>query len=512
MKKKSVLKIILSVVVIIGAFLFVELSMNSQEDVELTKTNVSVDFTNLHALVSWDEVKGADGYDVLRKFGKNGTYVEIGNVKAEDKVLEYKDVYRDSFTGERKENLTAGYFVDASNNDIFYTVRPYKLNGSVKTLGEYYSDGDFHLEAPCIVDVKKINNQEFSIEWSTVKNAEQYDIYIGCDIDGKREWEKVSEVDHENKTRLIERIQVKEGYSYFTVKAVATKNGETVYSDFDSDYTIDNRKYENSNVLFFGDSITFGSPYKGKTTRDVFSYPHRVSQLTNIQFYNPSIPGSTYTYKEKSNRSRMIQIAQCLKDSRNVTEKDLTKNGKDGVHASDMYVYKTDFVDNQINGRKFKDFDVVIMAVGTNDYLDDNPFGALDSTNIREFNGAVNTIIRYFQDASQERVSEGKKPIKVVFVDLFYSDRTYDYSQKTNRFITKNKIGLTLTDYQNNINDLVKEYKTQGIDVYQFHDTYINEDNCPYTMSDNLHMNRYAYAKIGNNLAKYLIENRIIEE
>ena len=58
--------------------------------------------------------------------------------------------------------------------------------------------------------------------------------------------------------------------------------------------------------------------------------------------------------------------------------------------------------------------------------------------------------------ANVERNKEGKKAIKIVFVDLFYSDRTNNYAQKTNRFVTKNKIGLTLTDYQNDINALVK--------------------------------------------------------
>ncbi|MDQ9826320.1 hypothetical protein RFZ44_23780, partial [Acinetobacter sp. 163] len=74
----------------------------------------------------------------------------------------------------------------------------------------------------------------------------------------------------------------------------------------------------------------------------------------------------------------------------------------------------------------------------------------------------------WIKEGSDQRVAEGKKPIKVVFVEMFYSDRTKVYSQLTNRFETKNDIGLTLTDYQNNYNKLIEKYKNEGFDVYQF--------------------------------------------
>lgn len=68
-------------------------------------------------------------------------------------------------------------------------------------------------------------------------------------------------------------------------------------------------------------------------------------------------------------------------------------------------------------------------------------------------------------DASKARVAEGKQPIKVVFLNLFYSDRTHSYAKRTNRFTTKNKIGLTLTGYQNAINRIASKY--DSIDKYQ---------------------------------------------
>lgn len=477
------------------------------------KPEVSVDFTNLHALISWDNIDSTNTYKVYRKIGLNGQYKEIATIdSSNEKSMSYKDIYQKSFTDEEeKKLLCAGYFVDASTNSLVYTVRGYKNENGKESFGNYLQDGDFHLEAPSIVSVTKNDSATATIEWCTVQNAKEYYLYSGYnDESGNRHWKKVGEVKQQDSTRIRQTVKVDSGHDYFTVKAVSTKNGEEICSTYDKGFTIKNRNYENKNVLFFGDSITFGSPYKGKTTRDVFSYPWRVQQLTNINYYNPSIPGSTYTYKNQSNRSRMIQIANCLRTGRNVTEADLTKNGRDGVHKSDMYVYKTNFVNNQINGKRFEDFDVVVMAVGTNDYLDDAKLGNLDSKNIYEFNGAINTIIDYIDAASKNRVMNGKSEIKIVFIDLFYSDRTYDYSQKTNRFETKNKIGLTLTDYQNDIDKLVKNYKSKGLKVYQYDNTTINTDNCPYMTSDNLHMNRFAYTQIGNEFTKYLIENKII--
>ena len=477
-----------------------------------SKPNLKVDFTNLHASISWNKLKDTSIYKVFRKNSLNGSYKEIANVKSNNKQITYKDIYHDSFkTSKEKSLLCANYFVDASTSDLVYTVRGYTKVDGKESFGNYYRDGDFHLEAPSIVSVNKTDSTNVTIEWSTVKNANKYYLYSGYnDNSGSRHWQKIGTVKQGTSTRLKTSLKVNSSHNYFTVKAVSNKNGKPVYSLYDKGFNISNRKYRQKNILFFGDSITFGSPYKGKYTRDVFSYPWRVQQLTNVKYYNPSIPGSTYTYKNQSNRSRMIQIAECLRTGRNVTENDLTKNGKDGIHSSDMYVYKDNYVNNQINGRTFEDFDVIVMAAGTNDYLDDAKLGKLNSTNIKEFNGAINTIMGYINVASEKRVSKGKSAIKVVFVDLFYSDRTYDYSKKTNRFKTKNNIGLTLTDYQNDIDSLVANYKKNGMKVYQYDNKTVNSVNCPYTTSDNLHMNRFTYTQIGNQFTNYLIKNKII--
>ena len=313
-------------------------------------------------------------------------------------------------------------------------------------------------------------------------------LYTGYKDGSKVQWTKVKEVEHEPATRQKETITVNAAHTYFTVKAKFVRDGKTLYSDFDKNFTISHRTYQAKNILYIGDSITFGSPYKGENTVEVFSYPWRVQQLTGAKMYNPSIPGATYAYKNDKNRDRLVEDV-----------------------AVPMNEGKTPYKALHENSQTYKDFDIVVMAAGTNDYSDDILLGDKNSTDRTEFNGALNEIMGYISAASEERVQEGKKPIKVVFVDLFYSNRTHVFAELTNRFVTYNNIGLTLTDYQNNLNNMIEKYENEGVDIYQFHTSqFVNEDTCETNTSDNLHMTRYTYTQIGNELTDFLISNKIL--
>ncbi|MCC2864710.1 hypothetical protein LK494_02100 [Anaerovorax odorimutans] len=496
----------------------------------LDKPKVNVDFTNLHATITWDGVEGAEGYKVYRKNSLNGDYRAIATVKAGNGT--YKDVYRQSFTtAAEKDLLNSEYFLDPAHNGIVYTVRAYSDDGSKRSYSNYDKDGYFELTTPSIVDVTKNSSSKATIEWSTVKNAKNYYLYTGYnDASGSRHWQRITSVKHKSGTRQKATIDVNPDHPFFTVKAMSVRNGETIYSSYDKGFDISDRNYGNTNILYIGDSITFGSPYKGATTKEVFSYPWRVNQLTGVQYYNPSIPGATYAYKESTSRFRLLT---------DVAEK--MEKGETPKEA--LYP----------NSQKYEDFDVVIMAAGTNDYLDNTELGDLDSNywqnskddsnkeedqnkqdeennqdkqgdqqkqDIRDnpesktFNGAINQIMTWIKEGSDKRVAKGKSPIKVVFVDLFYSDRTHDYAQLTNRFVTKNKIDLTLTDYQNDIDQLVKKYQNDpnyGLDIKQFSTAeFVTQSTCPYVTSDNLHMTRFTYTQIGNKLSKFLINEQII--
>ena len=452
------------------------------------KPKVSVDCQNLKAVVNWERVPEANLYKVYRKIGPEGSYRVIGETSG----TSYTDIYKQSVVSNaEKKYLCANAFVDPSINPFVYTVKAVKISNGKESYSDYFSDGDFHIETPTIVSVVIDKNNNATYEWATLKNAKAYYLYAGYyDSQGDFHWNRVDVIKHKNSTRQTATVKVGPKDTYFTVKAKFVKDGKTVYSKCDENFTIQNRKYSKQNILYIGDSITFGSPYKEVETREVFSYPWRVQRLTGAKAYNPSIPGATYAYNERTNRARIVtDIAENIKYG---------KTPENALHE---------------NNKTYRDFDVVVMAAGTNDYSDNIKFGELDSSNINEFNGAVNQIMMWIKEGSDQRVAEGKKPIKVVFVELFYSDRTNDCSNLTNRFVTKNGIGLTLADYQNNYNELIDKYKSEGFDIYQFDTTrFVNQSTCPYVTADNLHMSRYTYAEIGNKFAEFLIDNRIIEK
>lgn len=463
----------------------------------MTRPNVSVDFQNLKAVISWSGVDHAEGYCVYRKDGFSGTNQLIATL--DSSARSYTEVYRNA-SGIPSNIMNAGYFSDPSYNSLHYTVRPYytsTYNSTKKTSwGLYSRDGEFHLEPPVIVDLNKT-----TVKWGNVPNAKSYRILKKSSANGS--WSSVKTVSRKSGTTMSASVAVNTS-AYYAVQAVSSKNGSTVYSNVEPGVTLRNANSDRK-ILYFGDSITYGSPYKGKSTRHIFSYPNRVHLLTGVKYYNPSIPGSTYHYNENdtdaTGRYRIVT--------------GVVGKIRDGLNP-DNYVNLDTANKKSINGIKdgstIKDYDVVIMAAGTNDYLDNTPLGDVDSTDIRTFNGSFNKIMSDISAASKERLKNGQPGIQVVFVDLFYSDRTYtsNYAQRTNRDITPNKIGLTLTDYQRTLD---KQYEKWSADptlrLFHFETRkygIVDSSNCPYRASDNLHFTKYAYALYGNALADFLRE------
>lgn len=150
-----------------------------------------------------------------------------------------------------------------------------------------------------------------------------------------------------------------------------------------------------------------------------------------------------------------------------------------------------------------------MLMAGTNDYSDNTALGSIDDTSTHTFNGALNYILGKIKKASDERVSKGQDPIKLVFVDLFYSDRTHDSIKLNDRDVTPNKIGLTLMDYQKALNNQLKKWSL-SFETFHFKTrdyNIVNKANCPYTTVDNLHFSKFTYGQYGNALAKFLAEN-----
>ena len=458
--------------------------------------NVKVDFQNLKATITWSKISDATKYRVFRKMGNDGNYKCIAIV--DGKQTSYTDWYYKS-SDELSAIMTSDKFVEASKNNLFYTVRACNIRdvGDVEKVsyGLYLKDGDFNLESPAIISLK-----DNKITWGNVPNAEGYIILKRSN--NSSVWEEIGQSKASSSTKISLKIGEIDNESYYSVQAFANKNGAKVFSDFDKGFSLKYYSQNNSyyKVLFIGDSITFGSPYYSSSQIHIFSMPYRISQLTGCVYYNPSIPGSTYhdsnakSY-EKDYRYRIIRdlvdpisVGKLPKDSEHL---DSAKNSEGETNT------------------KISDYNVVMLMAGTNDYLDNTPLGSIDDTSTHTFNGALNYILGKIKEASDVRVAKGQDPIKVVFVDLFYSDRTNNYIQLTNRDITPNKIGLTLKDYQKALDKQLNKW-SRSFETFHFKTrdyNIVNHANCPYTTADNLHFTKFTYGQYGNAMAEFLAKN-----
>lgn len=492
-----------------------------------SKPSVKCDFTTLHAEVKWDGIDDENiaGYQIRRKFVKGDSFKTIKTID-NPTARSYKDVYYDSMNAEeRASNLTASNFEDPSMNSLVYTVRAYSIKNGKISYGNYNTQGIMHVEPPTITGLEFHSKEKTlyaDLSFSLLKNAEIYKIYGGyVDSNQKKKWELLGTCkpkwrygDYKKTVRTLSK------YKYYTVNAGFAMNDTIVYSKYDADFTVSNRNYSDNNILFLGDSISFGSPYKGKTTVERFSYPWRVELLTGCKYFNPSIPGATYTVKYKNGvdgdhdpeRSRIVtDVAEKIKDGK--TPKYNTDAPISDASGKPVKENVPSYVQYE-NTQHFYDFDVIVMAVGTNDWQDNAAMGDINSTDITQFYGALNVMMDWITEASQYRVNQNKNPIKIIFTDLYYSDRVSgQYGKRNNRFVTKNGRGYTLKDYQKAIDDIADKYAAYGMEIWQMPtDKYCNHENAPYTMSDNLHMSRYTYGQIGNGITDYMIRNEILDK
>ena len=125
------------------------------------------------------------------------------------------------------------------------------------------------------------------------------------------------------------------------------------------------------------------------------------------------------------------------------------------------------------------------------------------------FYGAYSTMMQTIRKASQKRIADGKKPIKVVCTGMFFSDKNYtDPVHPVSKYKRKNSKGFTYQDYENAIVKEAKEWnKSKYLSVYLYDPkdySYLTEENSSMNTVDNLHMKAWTYCKIGDSITNFL--------
>ena len=461
--------------------------------------DVTVDFQNMKATIHWNKVNGATEYQILRKIGREGNYESIAYVGGSE--LSYEDYYYNS-PAVLSKLLISKTFIDPNDNILFYTVRACNLKNvgdeDKVSYGLYLLDGDFHLEAPDIVSIK--NN---TIKWGKVSNAQGY--IVLKKENSTDEWRPISQINATNDTIQSVKLESIDNNAYYSVQAYANKNGNVVYSLFDEGFSLTNSlNGSDYKVLYFGDSILYGAPHNKASTRNIFSIPYRVAQLTGCAFYNPSIPGATFAeldqkYEEGDSGYRYSIATEVVDQIYNGNLPGKWENLGTSINSEGITNTTIDY------------YDVVVLAAGANDFKMNVELGSVDSYNVSTFCGALNHIISLIEQASQNRVACGEKPIKVVLVDLHFGARVYNLKEIVIRDFASNKIGLAFSDYQKALDDIYDKWQSSEYLTLSNFDTrdsdIVDEVNFPYNTVDNLHLTKFGYGQYGNAFAEFLVEN-----
>jgi lysophospholipase L1-like esterase len=480
--------------------------------------------------ITWTSVSGADGYEIRSQVTRNGSVKTIASVGAS--ARSYTDTYYNgglstSFNGVGSY-LKYTYYLDPTVNPLIYSVRAFKKVGKATKYSA--SREDFHLEAPTLARAEKLSGGKVELTWGKSPLATGYIIYKGNGEAGG--WERIGTRDATPNVVIKKEVDWDSAKPYYTVKAYATMNGKTVYSDFDTSFHIDKRNYANKKILFIGDSITFGTPYTGTTSsndpyycgssdRYLFSWPRRLSQMTGVSITNLSVAGATYTYmpsftdckehrcltltsQEKENHSK---AATYKKDGQTINEYYRDKPGSEALTAliegGNVYKSTVDMYPSAGSVGGFADYDVVVLAAGTNDarYVPENGIlGDMNDVDNSSFTGAVNSIMSAIAAANEKRPSDD--PIKVVFVDLFY---------RANKGSPSASVMKTYQDRLHAIADMWNG--DSGIKVYKCNESssYINASNADQLTSDYLHLTRFAQGQFGAKMADYMIKEGILK-
>ena len=455
-----------------------------------------VEYTNLKNIITFRRNIGVDGYRIFRRVPEG----EFEFVKDKNQrkwpTITGSDVFNETCLEEPYlSRITFKKFVDPSYDDFIYSVRSFvqdKDNG-ITILGPMDMEGEFSMSKPTVVSVKKTSPTTASFRFAVVPHARKYYMYSGHIYDDEIKWGKIAEATgNGDGATITQNVNIGEGDEYFTVRAVFKKNGEYVLSDFETDYNIKDRDYDDKRILVIGASSSYGCPYKKITKRFVFSYPYRMADLMGADIVNVSIPGATYS--TASDKRSSVYTDEVLK--------------VEAGEEIDKSSYGMDVLDRNLNKYDLTDFDIIIMAAGGNDYNVNLEPGEVDSRDTNDFTGAVNVIMDKIGQASDKRVAEGKDRTVLLMVSTTYSNRRGNFSELHNRYETKNYAGYTLQDFKDAFEKIYEMRSNENITTYLINsDEYLNSANCSYATTDNLHMNRWTNAAFGAYMAREFVKN-----
>ncbi len=244
------------------------------------------------------------------------------------------------------------------------------------------------------------------ISWNSVSYAEYYNVYEWRSAE--KGWKKIGST-----TSTSFKLNSFNKKYYYTVRAVRGSIVSGCDTKFTAKYQVKyTKKYKSKQkILFEGDSVMALA-----SSSNYFSWGDRSAAMLGMQYENRAVDGSSMV---NSNTSKSV----------------LYRSSKLG----------------------FKGYDIIVIAVGSNDYGHNKQLGTVNSTSTATFYGAYRKVL--------QMVKEQNPKARVILCTPVQRKIIYGHNYTQYGTDTKNAKGYTMKDLAKAIKVLAAEYNCEVFDA-----------------------------------------------
>lgn len=191
---------------------YLKIDSSNQQSPTLSKPTVKVSSNSYNSnKLSWNKVKGASGYEVLRATSKTGTYKLVKTITS-GSTVSYTD-----------KSLATG-------TTYYYKVRAYRTVDKKKVYSSYSSvvSAKPVLKTPSVKLTS--GSKKATIKWEKISGASGYEVYRATSKSGK--YSKIKTITKNSTVSYVNSSLTKNKTYYYKVRAYRTVNGKKIYSSY----------------------------------------------------------------------------------------------------------------------------------------------------------------------------------------------------------------------------------------------------------------------------------------
>lgn len=191
---------------------YLKIDSSNQQSTTLSKPTVKASSSSYNSnKLSWNKVKGASGYEVLRATSKTGTYKLVKTITSGSTV---------SYTDTKL----------ATGKTYYYKVRAYRTVDKKRVYSSYSSivSAKPVLKTPSVKLTS--GSKKATIKWEKISGASGYEVYRATSKSGK--YSKIKTITKNSTVSYVNSSLTKNKTYYYKVRAYRTVNGKKIYSSY----------------------------------------------------------------------------------------------------------------------------------------------------------------------------------------------------------------------------------------------------------------------------------------